>query len=503
MNLTHLFQVPPVGDWINLILLFGGILILIIISEFTRKKLHWRQEVTRKIVHISVGFLLLLTPLLLKTSFPLLLIAAFFTIFNFIALKKNLLPGIHLDRHNLGTVYYAFSFFILVLLFWQNHKVIIIASMMVMAVGDAAAAIIGRSIERPHIYCLIRDQKSWEGSLTMFVISTTAIFMTFILYPPNLATSSHSTFYLFLFSVLAAIIASVAEALGDRGNDNLSVPLVTAVVIYFLLSGGRTEHIQFITGMVLGGIVVLPSYRANFLTPSGSAAAFILACIIFGFGGWKWTTPILTFFIFSSMLSKLGRSKTDSIFEKGSRRDYAQVLANGGIAGTLMVAYILFPASIFYSAYLGSLAAATADTWSTEIGMRARQQPRLISNFQQVPAGTSGGITPAGIAGGAVGAFILAISGSFFFNSSILWILLIVTFTGIVGSLLDSLMGATVQIQFKCRICGNITEKRKHCGNNLTEIASGINWMNNDMVNFFNTLAGALISLLAFALFLY
>jgi uncharacterized protein (TIGR00297 family) len=503
MNLSHVFQVPPARDWMNLLLLFSGILILIIISEFTRKKLHWRQGVTRKIVHISVGFLLLLTPLLLKTSLPLLLIAAFFTVFNFIALKKNLLPGIHLDRYNLGTVYYAFSFFILVLLFWQNHKVIIIASMMVMAVGDAAAAIIGHNIRHPHIYYLIRDQKSWEGSLTMFVVSTMAIFITFILYPPNLATSSHSTFYLFLFSILTAIIASVAEALGDRGNDNLSVPLVTSVVIYFLLSGGRTEHIQFITGMFLGGIAVLLSHRLNFLTSSGSAAAFILACIVFGFGGWKWTIPILTFFILSSILSKMGKSKPDTIFEKGSRRDYAQVLANGGIAGTLMIAYILFPAPFFYISYLGSLAAATSDTWSTEIGMRAKQQPRLISSFQQVPAGTSGGITPAGIAGGVAGAFILAVSGSFFFNSSILWILLIITLTGIGGSLLDSLIGATVQIQFKCRICGKITEKRQHCGNNLTEFVSGINWMNNDMVNFFNSLTGALISLLAFTLFLY
>ena len=51
-------------------------------------------------------------------------------------------------------------------------------------------------------------------------------------------------------------------------------------------------------------------------------------------------TLILTFFILSSLLSRLGRSakaRYDLIFEKGSRRDHAQVLANGGIAGALMV----------------------------------------------------------------------------------------------------------------------------------------------------------------------
>ncbi len=503
MNLSHIFQIPPLTDWLNLLLLFACIPTLIIISELIRKKLHWRQEATRKIVHISVGLLLLLTPLLLKTSLPLLTVAVFFTIFNYIALKKNLLPGIHLDKHNLGTVYYAFSFFVLVLLFWENFKIIIIASMMVMAVGDAAAAIIGHSLKRPHPYTLIRDKKSWEGSFGMVIVSTIAVFLTFLLYPPNLVTSNHTTFFLFLFSLLTSIIAAVAEALGDGGNDNLSVPLITAVVLYFLLTGGREQHVQFFLGMFMSTLVILISYKIQFLTTSGSASAFILACIIFGFGGCQWTFPILTFFILSSILSKLGKSEYETIFEKGSRRDYAQVLANGGIAGILVILFIFFPWPALYVSYLGALAAATADTWATEIGMRVGQQPYLISNLQQVPTGTSGGVTLAGIVGAASGSLILTLSGSLFINSSVLLIVVLVTLSGIAGSLLDSLLGATVQVQFRCPVCHKITEKKHHCRNTLTETVSGIRWINNDMVNFFNTLAGAVFSLLAFRFFLY
>ena len=183
MNFSHLFQIPPQTDWYYLLLLSLVIFILISISEIARRYLHWPQEATRKLVHISVGILLLLTPLLLKTALPLLSIAAFFTIFNFIALRKNLLPGIHIQRDNFGTVYYALSFFLLILIFWQEYKIVIISSMMIMAVGDAAAAIVGKTVNNPRVYCLVRDEKTLQGSLTMFLVSFMVVFLTFLLYP--------------------------------------------------------------------------------------------------------------------------------------------------------------------------------------------------------------------------------------------------------------------------------------------------------------------------------
>jgi uncharacterized protein (TIGR00297 family) len=498
MDYSHIFEIPPASDWLNLVLLFIGIFILILISEVTRKKLHWSQEATRKIVHISVGLLLLLTPLLLQTSFPLVVISLFFTIFNFVALKKNLLPGIHIDRHNLGTVYYALSFLILVLLFWTDYKIIIIAAMMVMAVGDAAAAIVGQNVRKPHTYQLIRDQKSLEGSLTMFLVSVVAIFLTFLLYSPNLATSNHTTLYLLIFAVVAAIVATAAESLGDRGNDNLLVPLLTALVLYFLLSGNKNLHLQFMTGMLLGGMVAILSYNAKFLTASGSVSTFLLASVIFGFGGWKWTIPILVFFLLSSLLSKLGKKSFDEIFEKGSRRDYLQVWANGGVAGLLMIWEILKPHPLIYLAYLGAMAAATADTWATEIGMRLGRRPHLISNFKPVLPGTSGGVTLSGLSGAFLGSLILVLSGIGFlleynWNKKIV-ILILLTLIGVAGSLVDSLLGATLQVLYRCNVCQKITEKRIHCQKNQTVMVSGVKWMSNDMVNFFNTLTGALFA---------
>jgi uncharacterized protein (TIGR00297 family) len=385
---------------------------------------------------------------------------------------------------------------LLILVFWTDYKIIIIASMMIMAVGDASAAIVGKMVKKPIQYCLIRDKKTVQGSITMFMVSFAVVFITFKIYPNFMRSAHYSFFLLSLFAFSTAIIATAAEALGNKGDDNLSVPLLSAVILYFLLSGTRELQFQLFLGIILGTTAAFFSYRAKFLSASGSVAAFLLASILYGFGGWKWTVPILTFFILSSLLSKLGKSKFDTIFEKGSQRDHLQVLANGGIAGVMMIIEIFYPNPLNYLAYLGSLAAATADTWATEIGMRWGSRPRLITTFKSVSPGTSGGVTIAGLFGAYSGSFVLIMSGMVFITSTEYlsgWILIwFLASCGFIASLVDSLLGATIQAQFQCQLCHKKTEKKNHCRDKNTILVSGITWFNNDLVNFCNTMAGAL-----------
>lgn len=508
MSLSHIFQIPPASDWLNLLLLFAGIFVFILMAEGVRKKFGWSQEFSRKLVHIAVGLLMLLTPVLLQTALPLILIAAFFTLFNLLAIRKGWLPGMHSDRHNLGTVYYPLSFLILVLIFWEGYKVIILAAVMVMAIGDAAAAIVGQTVRNPHRYRLIRDEKTREGSLTMFVVSSAAIILTFLLFREGNGTAALSLATIVRFAVLTALIATAAEALGDRGNDNLSVPLLTAVVLYFLLNHSESGHLQFIIGTTMAGGIALLSRRARFLNASGSVATFILGAIIFGFGGWVWSIPVLTFFILSSLLSRVGKAakmRYHLTFEKGSERDYAQVLANGGIAGLLMILTLFYPAPEFYLCYLAALAAATADTWGTEIGVLWGRRPRLITTFRPVVPGTSGGITAYGSLGAFIGAFLLSLSGSSFlpgeFTHRFIAVLFVVAFSGFLGSLVDSYLGATVQVQYQCPVCHKITERTVHCQGAPTTAIRGVQWMNNDWVNFLTTISGALFGYLGLRLF--
>lgn len=183
----------------------------------------------------------------------------------------------------------------------------------------------------------------------------------------------------------------------------------------------------------------------KWLTRRGTVAALAVGlATLYGFG-WRGMGLLLAFFISGSLLTK-GADR---------RRNARQVVANGGVAALAALAG-------HWGAFAAALAAATADTWATEIGRHSPVPPRLITNGRPVPPGTDGGITLLGTAGGIVGALFIAslaramVPGGF---------LPAVAVAGIAGMLVDSLLGATLQGRLK--------------------------WLDNDAVNLAATAAGA------------
>ncbi|HXO86332.1 MAG TPA: DUF92 domain-containing protein [Gemmatimonadales bacterium] len=185
----------------------------------------------------------------------------------------------------------------------------------------------------------------------------------------------------------------------------------------------------------------------KWLTRRGTVAALAVGlATVYGFG-WRGVTLLLAFFVSSSLLSRA--------VEGGRGRNERQVLANGGVAALAALAGS-------WPAFAGALAAATADTWATEIGSHSPTPPRLITNGRPVPAGTDGGITLLGTAGGIAGALLIAVLARVLVPGGFL---MPVAVAGIAGMLLDSLLGATLQ--------GRLT------------------WLDNDAVNLAATAAGA------------
>jgi uncharacterized protein (TIGR00297 family) len=248
---------------------------------------------------------------------------------------------------------------------------------------------------------------------------------------------------------------------------------------------------QLLLGVFFAFVVAAGSYALRFLTLSGTIAALLLGVIVFGVGGWQWTAPMMTFFLLSSFLSKYGRSRKqsyDSIFGKSYTRDWGQVAANGGIAGLLILLSVLYPIYDFYPIYLGALAAVTADTWGTELGLMTKGDTLSVLSMQPVHPGTSGGVSEIGTIAGAVGAAVIALSGFAWFSD--VKTAIVILLAGMAGSLIDSVFGATVQVQFRCGVCGKQTERSIHCGISTTRL-SGVVWINNDVVNLLCSLVGA------------
>jgi uncharacterized protein (TIGR00297 family) len=225
------------------------------------------------------------------------------------------------------------------------------------------------------------------------------------------------------------------------------------------------------------------------LTASGALGAAVLGTLTVARGGAPATAALLAFFVSSSALSRIGqahKAAAPRVQEKGAQRDLGQVLANGGTAG----AALLFGGAAGRTAFVGSLAAAAADTWATELGMLAGGTPRLVTTGLAVPPGTSGGVTGVGWAASAGGALTVGlawrIAGG---DARGLWTALV---AGLLGSLVDSLLGALVQAVYRCPDCGATIETSRHDPRHATgSLIQGVAGVSNDVVNLGATLSGA------------
>jgi uncharacterized protein (TIGR00297 family) len=227
----------------------------------------------------------------------------------------------------------------------------------------------------------------------------------------------------------------------------------------------------------------------SWLTPGGLAAALAVGAAGAWGLGWPGVTMLLAFFLSGSLLTQLAE-------RRAPRRTSRQVLANGGVAA---VAALLGS----WTAAAGALAAAAADTWATEIGSFSPAPPRLITTGARVTRGTSGGITALGTVGGVVGAAVIAALAA--------WLqprgaapglthpperLALTVAAGVLGMLVDSLLGATVQGRYECPACGAQFE----CGSTLchepVRLIKGWRWLDNHGVNLMATLVGAAVAAL-------
>lgn len=493
-------------DWIWSGILLSGLVLVIVFSEFVRKQYQLSIGATRKFVHVVTGLLIAITPFLLKRPYPLLIISGSFILLNIVAIKMGWMPGMHASqRLSYGTVFYPVSFFVLVLLFWEHHKAILGISMLIMAIADAMAAMVGENINHPIHYRLAGELKSVQGSLIMFLMTSliTLIGLRVFSKIDNLSISLISGLWM---AAVVGIMATACESTSCRGSDNLTVPLGAAFILHFMMTHSISQNLIFTFGIGFALLIVLPAYLLNFLSGSGAIATFLLGVVVFGTGKWEFSVPILLFFVLSSLLSKLGKKwkrKFSDTFQKGGRRDLGQVFANGGVAGIIVLAWNYFPDDAWYFAFVGSIAAVTADTWATEIGVFSKIAPRNILNLKRVLPGTSGGVTWLGFTGGFLGSFIIVYMGSLVTSrydhlaqGTALFVVIIGV--GLLGSIIDSILGTTIQAQYQCSICGKITEKKHHCQGTTTALISGFHIIDNDMVNAICALSGALLAWLAY-----
>ena len=213
-------QLASVATWLSLILLIAwGV-------NYLAKD---DPEIVRKIVHIGTGNVIMLAWWLnipASVGITASILASAITLLSYLF---PILPGINsVGRKSFGTFFYSVSIGILLAWFWYLQQPQYAAlGVLIMAWGDGLAALIGQRFGKHH-YTVFGAQKSWEGSLAMTIVSYIICSLIFLGVQGNIWQT-------WVISLIVALVATGLETVSLLGVDNLTVPLGSAALAFFLI----------------------------------------------------------------------------------------------------------------------------------------------------------------------------------------------------------------------------------------------------------------------------
>ena len=214
-------------EWIAAVGTIVIVGIVLALLEWTGKKLQMQPETIRKWIHIAVGHWVFLALAWMEHWYVAITPLLFFTLINWITLKRGTGRMNQVERISYGTVYYPMALALLVLFFFEQEPMALVAGSMVLAWGDGLAALVGKRFGKT-FYTRGKIRRSFEGSIAMFLASFLVLTVTFLLYeePAWIAVS---------YGFLLANIAALIEAVSYRDTDNLLIPLTIGALVAFAL----------------------------------------------------------------------------------------------------------------------------------------------------------------------------------------------------------------------------------------------------------------------------
>ena len=433
-------------------------------------------EATRKLVHIALGLWWLIAWAFFTSAVWAAVLPAAFVAVNAFAWRRQKMAFMERTgaEETPGTVYYAASLTLLALFsFGIGLPFVGALGVFCMAFGDGFAAVLGKRIGRQELP--MTGGKTVAGSVVMLVASFASCAVVLLVagatgwegqvpaFMANVSSAGERGLVtmggvgLILLAALGlAVAATVLEAVSPAGLDNLSVPLgVTGLyAVLFLPTTGFTPAIA---GMLFSGAVALFALRAQLLTVPGALGAVAVGALAFAFGGWPLWLLLMWFFGSSNAASKLMRywRGARTVEKRGGPRKLRQVLANSVPFLACALVWAATGEAWFLIVSAGALAASTADTWASEVGTYSRKLPVNIVTRKPMQRGLSGGVSPLGLAATVVGATTSAFLAMLLFHAFGFAVptgptaFLFIIACGIVGSLVDSLLGVLLQAKYR------------------------------------------------------
>lgn len=275
------------------------------------------------------------------------------------------------------------------------------------------------------------------------------------------------------------------------------------------------EPARWLSATLLPILVAWWGLRKHSLSFSGAVSGLVVGFVL-TLGSYVFFMNLLVFFFSASKATKFKSSKKRKLednFKEGGERNWVQVVCNGGVASLMALFYMMdcgcgeHPVDLVYNyrcswlslAILGALSCCNGDTWASEIGtVLSTGDPILITSLQSVPRGTNGGISFIGLVVSLLGGLVVGIghyltllmcvSNPVMISAPPQWpIIFVGAAGGLMGSLIDSVLGATMQFSGMDSE-GKIVERP---GEGVIPI-SGSHILDNHAVNLISSLLTAL-----------
>jgi phytol kinase len=287
--------------------LFSSILVLLILGSvigITKKFSHKLSgELSRKIIHITMGCVALSFPFVFANPYTVLIVGfCALCALGVLRLNKGLREGLgssllSINRKSYGEIYFTIA----ILLVYMFHKDIslYLIPILILTFADSVAALIGKNYGRYDLSSEKEDRKSGEGSLMFFIV---AFFCALV--PLQLLTQVGRAEVL-LISFLIGILAAIIEAISTEGNDNLLLPILTYSFLSYNIDKPIVHLMKNFYLMIFFLVAVVIVYKISKISKLSIAYALLVAYVTLILGGIVWAIAplflLLTFSIFPLM----------------------------------------------------------------------------------------------------------------------------------------------------------------------------------------------------------
>lgn len=210
------------------------------------------------------------------------------------------------------------------------------------------------------------------------------------------------------------------------------------------------------------------------LTPFGYLNALVLGILVWGTLGWRGYLIVMLFFLFGSAITFVGieQKKAEGIAEERSGVRGAGNVWGSALAGTICAIATFFSPSpikeLFILGYVASFCTKVSDTTASEVGKAYGKTTYLITTLKSVPRGTEGAVSLEGTLAGIAASIVIAV---------IAWAIGMINLIGIIWCVIAAFIATTIE-----SLIGATLESR-------------FTWLTNDLVNFINTVIGAILAI--------